>query len=284
MVNDARYETAPAHSAMGAQNNFFNVPPRLSSPTGPTPSGQNGAPGLTMPEPQVLVRRDNSLRLHDPGPTTTYHPTRQPSTSKHYQAQPQLSRESSTRQPPPSLFPEPVIPAPTLRHPERAHHHSRSNSDGSKHKHRRERERPTELVQSSTLLPTTATDLGRPLQAAYPVGVGTGVSIDTIVKVRHRTTQIGKEAINGHSHSRSLSNSVTPTRSHSGSRGENPAVTGSGDGGGGSRLRRSAEHRRARGVRPRIPSYEVNGQPPIGYGSGYEFNDNGNGGGHYMSR
>jgi hypothetical protein len=37
-------------------------------------------------------------------------------------------------------------------------------------------------------------------------------------------------------------------------------------------------------VRPRIPSYEVNGQPLVGYGSGYEFNDNGNGGGHYMSR
>jgi hypothetical protein len=308
MVNDARYETAPAHSAMSAQNNFFNVPPRLSSPTGPTPSGQHGAPGLTMPEPQALVRRDNSLRLHDPGPTTTYHPTRQPSTSKPYQAQPQLSRESSTRQLPPSSFPEPVIPAPTLRHPERAHHHSRSNSDGSKHKHRRERERPAELVQSSTLLPTTAMDLGRPLQAAYPVGSRNGsinrhhrqgsTSNNPDRQGSHRRprsrsrsasrTRSGNNSGtlvgNGHSHSRSLSNSVTPTRSHSSSRGENPAVTGSGDGGGGSRLRRSAEHRRARGVRPRIPSYEVNGQPPVGYGSGYEFNDNGNGGGHYMSR
>jgi hypothetical protein len=29
MVNDARYETAPVHSTMSAQNNFFNVPPCL---------------------------------------------------------------------------------------------------------------------------------------------------------------------------------------------------------------------------------------------------------------
>jgi hypothetical protein len=308
MVNDARYETAPAHSAMSAQNNFFNVPPRLSSPTGPTPSGQNGAPGLTMPEPQALVRRDNSLKLRDPGPTTTYHPTRQPSTSKSYQTQPQLSREPSTRQPPPSSFPEPVIPAPTLRHPERAHHHSRSNSDGSKHKHRRERECPAELVQSSTLLPTTATDLGWPLQAAYPVGSRNGgigrhhrqgstsnnpdwQGSHRRPRFRPRSTSRTRTGNNpgtlvgcGHSHSRLLSNSVTPTRSRSCSRDENPTGAGSGNGSGGSRLRRSAEHRKARGVKLGIPSYEVNGQPPVGYGSGYELNDNGNGGRNYTSR
>jgi hypothetical protein len=97
---------------------FFNVPPRLSSPSGPTPLGQSDVPGFTMPEPQASIGRDNSLKFRDPGPATTYHLTRQPSTSKPYQVQPQLSRESSTRQPPPSSFPEPVMPAPTLRHPE----------------------------------------------------------------------------------------------------------------------------------------------------------------------
>jgi hypothetical protein len=253
-----------------------------------------------MPEPQASIQRGNSLKLRDLGPGTTYHLTRQPSTSKPYQVQPQLLRESSTRQPPPSSSPEPVMPAPTSRHPERAHHHSRSNSDGSKHKHRRERERPVELVQSPTLLPTMVTDVGRPLQAAYPEGSRDGsinrrhhrgsTSNDPDWQGSHRRSYSrsrstshtwsgnnpGTFVRNGHSHSRSLSNSVTPTRLHSSSRGENPTRTGSGNGSGGSRLRRSTEHRMARGVRPRIPSYEVNGQPLVGYGSGYKFN-NGNG-------
>jgi hypothetical protein len=284
---------------------IFSSTSPISSPTGATPLGQNGIPGLTVPEPQASVRRDTFLKLRDRGSATTYHPTRRPSTSKPYQAQPQLSSESSTQQPQLFSFPEPVVPAPTLRHPERAHHHSRSNSDGSKHKHRRERERPAEPVQSSTL-PAIAADLGRPLQAAYLVGSRNGsinqhhrqgsTSNNPDRQGSHRRprsrspsalrTRSGNHPVtlvwNGHSHSRSFSNSATPTRSHSGSRGENPAVTGSGDGGGGSRLGPSAEHRRARGVRPRIPSYETNGQPPVEYGSGYEFNGNGNGGGNYM--
>ena len=309
MVNDARYETAPMLVAMSAQNNFFNPPPPLSSPTKPTPPGQNGAAGPTMPtpmhtlEPQVSLRRDNSLTLRDPG----YQATMQPSASKFYQAQlsPQLSREPSTRQSQPFPFPEPVRPAPTLRHPERVHHHSRSASDGSKHKHRRERERPTEFVQSSTILPTTPADLGRPFQSVYPVGNPNGstsrhhrqgsTSNNLDRQGSHKRTRSRSRSTsrtrsnnnqntlvgNGHSHSRSLSNpgSAALTRSYSGSRGENPTGTGSGNGSGGSRLRRGAEHRRARGVRPKIPSYEVNGQPPIGYGSGYEYNGNGN----YMS-
>ena len=298
MINDARYETAPMLPAMSAQNNFYHVPPPLSSPTRPTPPVQNGGAGptMSMPEPQVSLRRDNSVTLRDTGSTPT------PSASKFYQSQPsqpqpQLSRESSTRQPQPFSFPEPVRPSPTLRHPERAHHHSRSNSDGSKHNHRRERERPTEFVQSSTLLPTTATDLGRPLQAAYPVGNpggsisrhhrqgSTSSNLDRQgshrrPRSRSRSTSRtrsggnpGTHVGNGHSHSRSLSNSgpATVTRSHSGSRGENPTGTGNGNGSGRTRLRRSADPRRARAARPKIPSYEVNGQPPLGYGSGYEY-------------
>ena len=298
MVNDARYETAPMVPAMSVQNNFFNVPPPLSSPTNPTPPKQNGIAGPTMPmpEPQVSLWRDNSLTLRDPGPTPTgmmnYQATMQPSTSKFYQAQlsqpqPQLSRESSTRWPQPFPFPEPVIPAPTLRHPERTHH-SRSGSDGSKHKHRRERERPTDFVQSPTILPTTAADLGRPFQAVYPVGNVNGSSSRHYrqgssssnpdrqgshrrTRSRSRSTSRTRSGSNqntlpgnGHSHSRSLSNSgsATLTRSYSGSRGENH---GGGNGSGESRSRRSTEHRRTRAVRPKIPSYEVNGHLPMGY-------------------
>ncbi|KAF9649515.1 hypothetical protein BDM02DRAFT_3186269 [Thelephora ganbajun] len=322
MVNDARYETAPMLPAMSAQNHFFNTPPPLPSPTKLTPSGQNGVAGHTMlmsmptSGSQVSLWRDNSLTLRDPGSISTtiaaHQATMQPSTSKLYQAQlfqpqPQLSRESSTRQPQPFSFSEPVRPAPTLRHPERTHHHSRSGSDGSKYKQRRERERPTEFAQSSTLLPTTATDLGRPFQAAYPVGnhngsIGrhhrqgsTSSNLDRQgshrrTSSRSRSTSRTRSSGNqntpvgtGHSHSRSLSNSgsATLTRSYSGSRGENPTGTGTGNGSGGSKLRRSAEHRRTRGMRPKIPSYEVNGQPPVGYRSGYEFNVSGNG--NYMS-
>jgi len=308
MVNDARYETAPMVPAMSVQNNFFNVPPPLHSPTKPAPPGQNGVAGPTMPtpmhmpEPQVSLWRDNSLPSRDPA----YQATMKPSASMFYQAQlsqphPQLSRESSTRQPQPFSFPEPVRPAPTLRHPERAHH-TRSGSDGSKHKHRRDRERPTEFAQSSTLIPPTAEDLGKPFQAVYPVGSGStsrhhrqgSTSSDLDRRGSHRRARSRSRSTsrtrssnnqntlvgNGHSHSRSLSNSGsgTPTRTHSGSRGENPTGAGSGN-----RLRRSAENRRARGVRPNIPSYEVNGHPPIGYGSGYEYTFNGNGNGNYMS-
>ena len=313
MVNDARYETAPMVPAMSVQNNFFNVPPPLHSPTRPISPGQNGVAGPTMPipmhmpEPQVSLRRDNSQTLRDPA----YQATMQPSASMLYQAQlsqphPQLSREPSTRQPQPFSFPEPVRPVPSLRHPERAHH-SRSGSDGSKHRHRRDRERPTEFVQTSTLIPTTAADLGRPFQAAYPVGNLSGstsrhhrqgsTSSDLDRRGSHRRTRSRSRSTsrtrssnnqntlagNGHSHSRSLPNSGsgTLTRSYSGSRGENLTGTGGGNGSGGSRLRR--DHRRPRGVRPNIPSYEVNGQPPIGYGSGYEYNFNGNGNGNYMS-
>ena len=325
MVNDARYETAPMLAAMSAQNHFFNTPPPLlPSPTNPTPPGQNGTGGfimpmqMPMPESQVSLRRDNSQTLRDPGPvpatTATYQATMQPSASKFYQTQvsqpqPQLSREPSTRQPQPFAFPEPVRPAPTLRHPERErpHHHSRSSSDG--YKHRRERERPTDFVQSSTLLPISPVDLGRPFQAMYPAGNlgGSGTtsrhhrqgstSSNPDRQGSHRRTRSRSRSTsrnrsgsnqntlvgNGHSHSRSLSNSgsATLTRSHSGSRGENPTAIGSGNGSGGSKLRRSADPRRARGVRPKIPSYEVNGQPLVGYGSGYEYHVNGNG--NYMS-
>ena len=302
MVNDARYETAPMVPAMSVQNNFFNDPPSLSSPTKPNPPGQNGVPGPTMPtpflmpEPQGSLRRDNSLTLRDPGytPTTmmTYHATMQPSTSRLYQAQlsqpqPQLSRESSTRQPQPFSFPEPVRPAPTLRHQERTHHHSRSGSDGSKHKHRRERERPSEFVQSPNILPTTAMDLGRPFQGVYPVSNPNGStsrhhrqgssSNNPDRQGSHRRTRSRSRSTsrtrssnnqntltgNGHSHSRSLSNSgsATLTRSYPGPRGENPTGSGNGE----SRSRRSAERRRPRAVRPQIPSYEVNGQLPLGY-------------------
>jgi hypothetical protein len=295
MVNDARYETAPMLPAMSAQNNFFNVPPPFPSPTNPNPPKHNGITGPTMPmpEPQTSLWREPSPTLRDPGHTPAammnYQATMQPSTSKFYQGQlsqpqPQLSREPSTRRPQPFPFPEPVIPASTLRHPERAHHHSRSGSDGSKHKHRRERERPTDFVQS----PTTAIDLGRPFQATYPAGNLSGSSSrhhrqassssNPDRQGSHRRTRSRSRSIsrthsnsnqntpvgNGHSHSRSLSNSGSAvlTRSHSDSRG--------GDHGGGSgsvesRSRRSAERRRPRGVRPRIPSYEVNGQLPIGY-------------------
>ena len=302
MVNDARYETAPMLPAMSAQNNFFNVPPPLPSPTKHTSPKQNGIAGPTMPMPmpmpesQVPLRRDNSLAIWDPGSTPTpmmaHHATMQPSTSSFYQGQlfqpqPQLSREPSTRRPQPFTYPEPVIPASTLRHPERAHHHSRSGSDGSKHKHRRERERPTDFVQSPTILPATAADLSRPFQgAAYPVGNLSGSSSrhhrqassssnperqGSHRRPRSRSTSRTRSSSNqntltgnGHSHSRSLSNSgsATLTRSYSGSRGENP---GGGNGSGDSRLRRSVEHRKPRGVRPKIPSYEVNGQLPIGY-------------------
>jgi len=323
MVNDARYETAPILPAMSAQNNFFNVPPPIPSPTKPSSPTWDGFSGPAMPTPmpmldsQAPLRRDNSLTLRDPGftPTTmmTYQTTMQPSSTYHYQTQPQphLSRESSTRQPQPFSFPEPVRPAPTLRHSERGHHQSRSNSDGSRHKHRRERERPTEFVQSSTLLPTTPTDLGRPFQSVYPVGNlngstsrhhrqgSTSSNLDRQgsnrrTRSRSRSTSRTRSGGNqstlvgsGHTHSRSMSNSgpATPTRSYSGSRGENPPGTGGGNGGGSGRakLRRSTDPRRARGVRPKIPSYEVNGQPPVGYGSGYEFNPNGDGNGNYMS-
>ena len=301
MINDARYETAPILPAMSAQNHFFHVPPPLASPTWPNPPPQNGVAGPTMsmpmamPEPQVSLRRDNSLTLRDTGSTP---PT--PSASRFHQAQlsqpqPHLSREPSTRQQQPFSFPEPVRPSPTLRHPERTHHHSRSGSDGSKHKHRRERERPTEFVQSSTILPTTPADLGRPFQSVYPVGNLSGsisrqhrrgsTSNDLDRQGSHRRTRSRSRSTsrtrtggnpsthvgNGHSHSRSLSNSgqATLTRTHSGSRGENPP--GSGNGSGRSRLRRSAETRRTGGARPKIPSYEANGQPPVGYGSGYEY-------------
>ena len=318
MVNDARYETAPILPAMSAQNNFFNVPPPLPSPTKPTSPTRDGFGGptitapMSMPDPQVSLRRDNSQTLRDPGfsPTTTmpYQTTMQPGTTKYYQTQPsqpqsQFSRDPSMRQPQPFSFPEPVRPPPTLRHPERAHHHSRSNSDGSRHKHRRERERPTEFVQSSTLLPTTATDLGRPFQGVYPVGnlngsvsrhhrqgstssnhdrQGSNRRPRSRSRSTSRTRSGGNQSTlvgNGHSHSRSLSNSgsATLTRSYSGPRGENLTGTGSG----GTRLRRSADPRRARGVRPKIPSYEVSGQQPVGYG--YEFDANGDGNGNYMS-
>lgn len=303
MVNDARYETAPMLPAMSAQNQFSNSLPPLISPTMPTPLGQNGANGPTH-DPQALLRRDNSLTSRDLVSTLTMPPTGKFYQSQLSPSQPQLSREPSNRQPQPFPYPEPVRPSPTLRHPERAHHHSRSASDGSKHKHsRRERERPIEFVQSSTLLPTTATDLGRPLQAVYHVGNldgsagrhqrrgSTSSNLDRQgsnrrTRSRSRSTSRTRSGSNhnsgtGHSHSRSLSNSgpATLTRSHSGSRGEN----GGGDGGGGTRLRRSTERKKPRGVRPRLPSYEVNGHPPVGYGSGHEFNGNGNGNGHYMS-
>lgn len=296
MVNDARYETAPMLSAMSAQNNFFHVPPPLPSPTNPNPPWQNGVSGPVMPEPQVSLRRDNSLTLRDPGftPTTMvpHQATMHPSTSKFYQAQlsqpqPHLSREPSTRQPQPFSFPEPVRPAPTLRHPERTHHHSRSNSDGSKYKHRRERERPMDFVQSPAVLPMTATDLGKPFQALYPAANMNGSasrhhrqgssssnmdrqgshrrtrsrsrSTSRTRSSSHQNTIVG----NGHSHSRSLSNSgsATLTRSHSGSRSEHPNGTGSSE----SRVRRSGERRRTRAVRPKIPQYEANGQMPVRY-------------------
>ena len=320
MVNDARYETAPILPAMSAQNNFFNVPPPIPSPTKPSSPTWDAFTGPTMPTPmpmldsQAPLRRDNSLTLRDPGfspNTMTTYQTTMPNTTKHYQtqhSQPHISRESSTRQPQPFSFPEPVRPAPTLRHPERGHHQSRSNSDGSRHKHRRERERPTEFVQSSTLLPTTPTDLGRPFQSVYPVGNlnggtsrhhrqgSTSSNLDRQgsnrrTRSRSRSTSRTRSGGNqgtlvgsGHTHSRSMSNSG-PTRSYSGSRGENPAGTegANGSGSGRAKLRRSTDPRRARGVRPKIPSYEVNGQPPLGYGSGYEFNANGDGNGHYMS-
>lgn len=301
MINDARYETAPMLPAMSAQNNFFNAP--IPSPTKPTYSGQNGAAGPTMRAPtptheqQGSLRRDNSLTL-----------TMQPTTSTFYlsqldHSQPQLSREPSTRQQ--FSYPEPTRPSPALRHPERAHHHSRSSSDGSKQKQRRERERPPEFVQSSTLLPTSAVDLGRPFPPVYPTGNLEGSTTrhhrrgssssnldrqgsNRRPRSRSRSTSRTRSSSNhntlvgtGHSHSRSLANGTTLGRSHSGPRGE--GVPGAGNGSGGTRLRRSVEHRRPRGVRPRIPSYEVNGHPPAGHGSGYEFNGGGNGNGHYMS-
>jgi hypothetical protein len=287
MVNDARYETAPMLPAMSAQNNFSNTLPPLISPTAPTPLG------------------DNPLTSRDPGSTLTMQPTM----GNFYQSQ--LSREPSTRQPQPFPYPEPLRHSPTVRHPERAHHHSRSSSDGSKHKHRRERERPTEFLHNSTLLPTTAMDLGRPLQAVYPVGNLDGSTSrphrrgsassnlerqgsHKRTRSRSRSTSRTRSGSNhntlvgagtGHSHSRSLSNSgsATLTRSHSGSRGENLTRTGSGNGSGGARLKRSTERRRPRSVRPKIPSYDLNGHPLLGYGSGHEFNDNGNGNVRYMS-
>ena len=298
MVNDARYETAPMLPAMSAQNNFFSIPPPIPSPTRLTPPNQNGPTmptpmPMSMPEPQTSLRRDNSLTSRDPGNAMIYQATMQPSTSNFYQAQlsqpqPQLSRESSTRRPQQFSYPEPVIPASTLRHPERAHHHLRSGSDGSKHKHRRERERPTDFVQSPNIPPTTAADLGRPLQAVYSVGNPNGSSnrhhrqgssssnpdrqgSHRRPRSRSRSTSRTRSSSNqntlggnGHSHSRSLSNSgsATLTRSYSSSRGENP---GGGNGSGESRPRRSTEHRRPRAVRPKIPSYEVNGQLPVGY-------------------
>ncbi|KAF9784032.1 hypothetical protein BJ322DRAFT_890760 [Thelephora terrestris] len=314
MINDARYETAPMLRAMSAQNNFSNAPPLFPSPTKPTNPGQNGPAGPTMRAPTPIhehhlpLRRDNSMTSRDPGSVLTMQPT----TSRFYQSQlpppqPQLSREPSTRQPQPLPYPDPVRPSPTVRRPEKAHHPSRSSSDGSKHKHRRERERPPELVQSSTLLPTSAIDLGKPFQVVYPVGNldgGTGRhhrrgstsnNLDRQgshrrTRSRSRSTSRTHSASNnntlvgaGHSHSRSLSNSGTATlaRSHSDSRGDTP--TGTGNGSGGTKLRRSAERKRPRGERPKIPSYEVNGHPPIGYGPGHEFNGNWNGNGHYMS-
>ena len=282
MVNDARYETAPMLPAMSAQNNFSNTIPPVISPVGPPPLGDNRDPGL----PQ------NTGMFYQP-----------------QLSQPPLSREPSTWQPQPFSYPEPVRPSPTLRHPERAHHHTRSTSDGSKHKHRRERERPAEFVQSSTLLPTTATDLGRPFQAVYPVGNPDGSAsrhhrrasasnnLDRQgshrrARSRSRSTSRTRSSSNhntlvggGHSHSRSLSNSgsATLSRSHSGARGENLTGTGGGSGSGGAKLRRSTEHRRPRGVRPKIPSYDANGHPQVGYGPGHEFNGHGNGDGYYMS-
>ena len=94
MINDARYETAPILPAMSAQNNFFNVPPPLSSPTKLTSPAHNGVAGHSMPEPQVSLRRDNSLTLRDPGSMMTHQTTMQPSASKFYQTQlSQFSRE-----------------------------------------------------------------------------------------------------------------------------------------------------------------------------------------------
>lgn len=306
-IHDARYETAPMLSAMSAQNNFFNVPPPLPSPTRRTPPG----PAMRAPTPthesQVQLRRDNSLTSGSTSTSaTTYQVPMQPTTSMYYQAQPHLSRESSTRQP--QAYPEPVRPSPSLRHPERAHHHSRSKSDGSRHKPRRDRERPSDFVQSSTLLPATAVDLGRPFQAVYPVGNlsgsgsrhyrqgSTSSNLDRQgshrrARSRSRSASRTRSSGNhntlsgiGHSHSRSLSNpsSVTPTNSRSGSRGEDRTGTGSRNGGSGSRLRKSAEHRRSRGVRPTIPPYEPDGLPPLSYGPRYEFDANGSGNGHYM--
>lgn len=289
--------------AMSAQNNFYNAPPHTPSPTKLTYSGQNGAAGPAMRTPtptheqQGSLRRDNSLTL-----------TMQPTTSSFFlsqlnPSQPQLLRESSTRQPQQFPYPEPARPSPTVRHPERAHHHSRSGSDGSKHKQRRERERPPEFVQSSTLLPASAVDLGRPFPPVYSAGNLEGSatrhhrrgssSSNLDRQGSHRRTRSRSRSASrtqsssnhntlvgtGHSHSRSLSNGTTLERSHSGSRGEN--IPGAGNGSGGTRLRRSVEHRRPRGVRPRIPSYELNGHPQVG--SGYEFNGGGNGNGYYMS-
>jgi len=305
MVNDARYETAPMVPAMSAQNNFFNIPPPISptNPNPPGQNGFGG-PAMPTPMPmhesQVSLWRDNSMTLRDPGfsPTTmmNYQATMHPSTSKFYQAQlsqpqHQLSRESSTRQPQSFSFPEPVRPTPALR-PERSHHPTRSGSDASKNKHRRERERererPTEFVQSSTLLPA---DLGRPLKSAYPAGNLNGTtsrhhrqgssSSNLDRQGSHRRTRSRSRSNsrtrsgsnqntlvgNGHMHSRSLSNSGSAplNRSYSGSRGENPNETEGGGGSGGARLRRSGDHRRTRAVRSKIPSYDLNGQPPVGY-------------------
>ena len=310
MVNDARYETAPMLPALSAQNNFSNSIPPLISPVAPTPLGQNG-PTMRTPTPthesQVQLRRDNSLTSRDPGFTLTMQPT----TGKFYQSQlsptqPQLSREPSARQPQPFSYPEPARPSPTLRHPERAHH-TRSGSDGSKHKHRRERERPPDFMQNSTLLPTTASDLGRPLQAVYPA-----VNLDGSANRHHRrgssssnldrqgshrrtrsrsrsTSRTRSSSNNNtlvgtaHSHSRSLSSSGPAKLTRSRSRGENPTGTGSGNGSGGAGLRRSTERKRSRGVRPKIPSYDINSRPLVGYGPGHEFDGNGDGNGRYMS-
>ena len=40
-------------------------------------------------------------------------------------------------------------------------------------------------------------------------------------------------------------------------------------------MRRSNERKRPRGVRPKIPSYDINGRPLVGYGPGHEFDGNG---------
>lgn len=172
----------------------------------------------------------------------------------------------------PQLFlsPEPVRPAPTSRHPERAHHYSRLSSDGSKYKHRRGRERPMDFVQSPGVLLVTAMDLGKPLQAIYPAG-----KLDGTASRHHRqgsSTNTDQQGCRRRTHSRPhstsrtrtsrllTSGSATLTRSHSGSRGEHSAGTGSGQ----SRLR-SSERRRTRVARPKIPTHGANGPMSAGH-------------------
>ena len=65
MINDPRYETALL-STMSAQNNFFNVPPPLHSPTESNRPWQTGVSGPAMPKPHASLRRVNSLTLRAP--------------------------------------------------------------------------------------------------------------------------------------------------------------------------------------------------------------------------